>query len=115
MSCNCSARNKLVDISNTHAQFVAGMRCLATGDWIKLLECPDCGQLWRADEWDKYRPMYALKLNEAAGWESVDIDSLIKQRIVASHGGLDASICLAKDCKLHALKGRAYCVNHFYA
>lgn len=114
MQCSCGVRDDLVEISNDHAEFVAGMNCLATGDWVKLLVCLECAQLWRTDEWDKYQPMYALKLNSAEGWESVDIASAIKERMVRNHGGLDTSTCLAKDCTRLALKGRAYCVDHFY-
>jgi uncharacterized C2H2 Zn-finger protein len=93
---------------------VAGKPCLETGDWIKLLQCPACGQLWRTDEWDKYQTLYALKLNTPEGWKSVDMESPIKQRMMENHGGTDASTCLAQHCNRPALKGRAYCVDHFY-
>ncbi len=57
MQCTCNGQDNLVDISQRYTAFVAGMRCLATGDWIKLLQCPGCGQFWRADEWDKYQTL----------------------------------------------------------
>lgn len=114
MQCGCGGRSTLVDISQNHREFVAGMRCLATGDWIMLLQCPRCGQLWRTDEWDKYHTLYACKLSSPDGWESADVEALIKERMIENHGGLDTSLCLAKDCQRHALKTRAYCVDHFY-
>jgi len=114
MQCSCGSRGDLVEIGHHYAEFVAGLRCLEIGQWIKLLQCLDCGQFWRTDEWDKYQTLYALKLSSPKGWESVDIKSLIIERMVENHGGLDASFCLAKNCKLQALKGRAYCGQHFY-
>ncbi|MDX9677568.1 hypothetical protein ACIOVC_01665 [Pseudomonas neuropathica] len=114
MQCTCNGQDNLVDISQRYTAFVAGMRCLATGDWIKLLQCAGCGQLWRADEWDKYQTLYARKLDSPEGWESAEMETLIKLRMVENHGGLDTSACLAKDCQQPVLKGRAYCVDHFY-
>jgi len=114
MQCSCGDRSTLVEISRNYAEFVAGMRCLETGDWVKLLQCPACGQLWRTDEWDRYQALYACKLNSPAGWESTGIEALIKERIIENHGGLDTSSCLAKDCQQRALKGKAYCVDHLY-
>lgn len=114
MRCNCGRRRDLVEIGQSYTDFVAGMRCLETGDWVKLLQCPECGQLWRTDEWDKYQTLYAFKLSSPEGWESTDMKPMIKERIVENHGGLDTSYCLAKNCKQRALKGRAYCVDHFY-
>lgn len=114
MQCSCSGRSNLVEISPDYTEFVAGMRILETGDWIKLLQCPSCSQLWRTDEWDKYQTLYACKLRSPDGWKSTNMEALIKKRIFENHGGLDTSPCLAKDCKQHALKERAYCVDHFY-
>jgi len=114
MQCTCGGRRDLVEISQHYTEFVAGMHCLETGDWVKLLQCPGCDQLWRTDEWDKYQTLYACKLSSSEGWESIDIGTLIMERMVENHGGLDTSPCIAKDCKQHALKGRAYCGAHFY-
>lgn len=114
MVCRCSSQRALVEISQNYAEFVAGMRCLDTGDWIKLLQCAACGQLWRTDEWDKYQPLYALKLASSEGWKSIDMAPLIKERLLENHGGVDTSICLKQGCTQHALKGRAFCVDHFY-
>jgi hypothetical protein len=96
------------------AEFVAVMHSLETGDWIKLMQCSGCGQLWRIDEWDKYQTLYACKLRSPEEWQSIDREPLIKERMIENHGGLDSSHCLAKDCKQYALKGRAYCVDRFY-
>lgn len=113
MHCHCGDRRDLIDISQNHAEFVEGMRCLATADWIKLLQCPECAQLWRTDEWDKYETLYALKINRLEGWEEADMESLIKERMVENHGW-DSSTCLAKECQRLALTGKAYCADHFY-
>jgi len=114
MQCSCGGRSDLVEVGQYYTEFVAGMRCLDTGDWVKLLQCPGCGQLWRTDAWDKYQTLYALKLSSLEDWESVNMETLIKARMVENHGGLATSPCLAMGCKQFALKGRAYCVDHFY-
>lgn len=114
MQCSCGERSDFVEISQDFTEFVAGMPILETGDWIKLLQCPSCSQLWRTDEWDKYQTLYACKLRSAEGWKSIDMEALIKRRMVENHGGLDTFPCFAKGCKQHALKERAYCVDHFY-
>jgi len=114
MQCSCDDSSALVDISQTYTEFVAGMLILETGDWVKLLRCSGCGQLWRTDEYDKYQTLYAYKLATREGWKSTDMKPLIKERILESHGCLDTSQCLAKDCKQPGLKGRAYCIDHFY-
>ena len=113
--CRCKSRRELVEIGQDYSGFVAGMRCVDTGNWVKLLECSGCGQLWHTDEWDKYQALYACKLSSPVEWESADIASLIKERIVENHGGVDTSTCMAQGCTQHALKTRAYCVDHFYA
>lgn len=114
MQCSCDDNSALVDISQTYTEFVAGKVTLENGDWVKLLQCPDCSQLWRTDGYDKYQTMYAYKLSVREGWKSTDMKSLIKERILENHGGVETSHCLAKDCKQAALKGRAYCVEHYY-
>jgi len=114
MQCSCDDRKDLVEIGQNYTEFVASMRCLETGEWVKLLQCSECGQFWRTDEWDKYQALYAVKLSLPEGWKSTDMESLIKKRIVENHGGLDISLCLAKDCKQLVLKGKAYCVDHYY-
>lgn len=114
MECGCGGRSTLVEISQNYTEFVTGMRCLETGDWVKLLQCQKCSQLWRTDEWDKYQTLYACKVSSRDDWESADIEALIKERMIENHGGLDTSLCLAKDCQQQAIKGRAYCADHFY-
>lgn len=114
MQCSCGDIGDLVEIGHNYTEFVAGKRCLERGDWVKLLQCSCCGQLWRTDEWDKYQTLYACKLSSPDDWKSTHMEPLIKERILENHRGLDTSTCLAKDCEQHALKGRAYCVDHFY-
>jgi hypothetical protein len=114
MRCSCDGKRDLVEIGHCYAEFVAGLHCLEIGNWVKLLQCLECGQFWRTDEWDKYQAQYALKLSSPTDWESVDMASLIKGRMIENHGGLDSPVCLAKDCQAHALKGRAYCIDHLY-
>lgn len=114
-TCNCASFGELVDISNDYRRFVDPLRLLDSGDWIKLMQCPACEQHWRVDEWDKYQTLYALKLASPTGWQQIDTAPVIKQRMLENHHGVDHVTCLAAGCALLALKGRAYCVDHFYA
>src|SRR5450830_1005187 len=110
MQCSCDNKPDLIEIGQNYTEFVSGMRHLEAGDWVKLLQCVACGQLWRTDEWDKYQTPYACKLVSREEWKSTDVESLIKESMVKNHGGLDTSLCLANNCQQYALKGRAYCV-----
>jgi len=67
MQCSCGSRRDLVEISHNYAEFVAGLRCLEIGQWIKLLQCLDCGQFWRTDEWDKYAYPVCVEVEFAKG------------------------------------------------
>ena len=114
MSCSCAHYETLVDITNNHTEFVNNFDFIEYGDWVKLMRCQSCGQLWKVDEWDKYQALYAQKISELETWKAVDSATLVKERMIKNRGGLDANRCLWKECSLKAVKGNAYCVNHLY-
>lgn len=114
MSCCCRQQETIVDVTKDYSGFVSKLGALEFGDWVKLMRCPECGQLWKVDEWDKYQTLYALKVPSNEGWKKIDSTPLIKERMVRNRGGLESSKCMWDQCSLNAVKGSAYCVNHLY-
>jgi hypothetical protein len=104
----------LVDITNNHSAFQNTLNEVALGNWVKLMECPKCGQLWKVDEWDKYQVLYAVKVPAKEDWENFDSESLIKEKMVVNRGGLTESKCIWVGCKKIQVKGSAYCIDHLY-
>ncbi len=78
------------------------------------MQCPDCNQLYKTEEWDKYQTCYAVKIDSQEAWQIVDTDALIKERIVLQAGGLLPESCLRSGCNQQQVKGRVYCVHHLY-
>src|SRR2546426_7991411 len=104
MRCSCSQQEALVDITNSHSEFTGNLNVIEFGNWVKLMQCPDCGQLWRVEEWDKYQTLYALKVASNVGWEKIDSTRLIKERMVRNRGGLENSKCMWEKCSLNGVK-----------
>jgi len=111
--CNCTKQMELVDITSHYKDFQNNLILLDRDNWVKLMECSTCKQLWRIDEWDKHT-LYAVKLPIQSGWESFDSKSLIKEKMVMNHGGLSKNKCIWSGCNNMQLKGIAYCINHLY-
>jgi len=112
--CNCKQQPELVDISNNQTDFKGRLHQLEVGNWVLLMSCPDCKQLWKVDEWDKYRTCYAVKVPSQENWEAYDSESLVKEQIIKNHGGLTSDECLSAGCNLKQVKSSAFCVNHLY-
>ena len=113
--CNCQQQSDLVEISNYHSEFKARLSKLEVGNWVLLMSCTDCKQLWKVDEWDKYQNCYAVKIPSRKNWEAFDSESLIKELMIKNRGGLTDSECLSSGCSVNQVKGSAYCVNHLYS
>jgi hypothetical protein len=78
MNCCCKQQAELIDLEDAPRGFEASLIKKDIGNWVYLMECPECGQLWRIDIWDKYKTQFAFKLPAVEGWESVDIIPLQK-------------------------------------
>lgn len=113
--CSCQDYSVLIDITQQHAAFKAKLTLLDIGDWVLLMQCPDCQQLYKVDEWDKYQTCYAVKLPLADNWTAFDSESLIKAQIVKQRGGLSEQLCIYAGCHTQQINGSAYCVDHLYA
>ena len=112
--CQCREAPALVDLSEQGKELVAGLSQLEIGDWVYLMKCPVCGQLWRVDEWDKYQPQYAVKLPGIENWKAFDAVPLIKQKIIENRGGVLEKSCMWRNCEEKQVNGSAFCVNHLY-
>ncbi len=108
-------QSELVDISNSHTEFKSNLDLLETGDWVFLMQCQECCQLWRVDAWDKYQQPYAVKISDQESWEKFDSTVLIKEKIIINRGGLTSEQCLWSGCSLKQVNGSAYCVNHLWS
>jgi len=86
--CNCKVQPTLIDISNNHSGFKSKFIQLDVGNWVLLMQCPDCKQLYKVDERDKYQTCYAVKIPSSENWEAFDSETLIKEKIVQNRGGL---------------------------
>lgn len=113
--CKCIDKPVLVDISNEHSAFKSSLEKLEVGNWVLLMKCPECKQLWKIDEWDKYQVSYAVKIPSQENWEDFDSEALIKQVMIENRGGLENQKCMQSGCYINQVKGSAYCVNHLYA
>lgn len=78
------------------------------------MQCPDCNQLYKTEQWDKYQTCYAVKTGSQDAWRSLDTEALIKELIVLRAGGLLPEFCLQSGCDQQQVRGRAYCVYHLY-
>jgi hypothetical protein len=114
MVCVCINLENLVDITNDHKEFTNRFDCVDIGDWVRLMRCPNCGQLWKVDEWDKYQTLYAQKIFSIETWKTIDHVSLIKEQMIKNRGGIEENKCLWKECDRYAVKSCAYCVDHLY-
>lgn len=112
--CNCKELPTLVEISNSYVDFKLNLNSLEVGDWVHLMECQDCSQLWKLDEWDKYQNCYAVKLPTKEGWQQFDSESLIKEKMLENRGGVTNQNCIWANCNLNQVKGSAYCINHLW-
>ena len=80
--CNCKEQPILIDISNNYSDFKSKLNQLEVGNWVLLMQCPDCNQFYKVDEWDKYQTCYAVKIPSSENWESFDSESIIKEQMV---------------------------------
>ena len=83
-------------------------------DWkkdagVKLVKCPECGQHWQLDQWDKYHSGLAVKIQAPESWGQYDDKNVRIAYLVKRRGGLSEQICAWQGCTNKALTGLAYC------
>ncbi|TEW47648.1 metal-binding protein [Psychromonas algicola] len=111
--CDCNEQENVIDITNNHKAFQNGLIALDFGNWEKLMECSECGQLWKVSEFEKYQTLYAVKVPDLNDWEDVG-DALIKEKIVQDRGGITEQECMFSGCEHKQVKDSAYCIDHLY-
>lgn len=79
------------------------------------MQCPECNQLYKTEEWDKDQTCYSVKTDSQEAWQSLDTDSLIKERMVRQAGGLRPESCLRSDYDQQQVKGKANCFHNLYS
>ena len=115
MQCSCSEMPLLIDVSNASKGFEESLKEIERADWVRLMKCPLCRQLWRVDVWDKYQSQFAVKIFDIEGWANVDTTSLQKTVLLESRGGLQESgTCIRAGCPKKPVKGVVYFIDHLY-
>lgn len=112
--CNCENFGGLVEISNSYSEFTKSLEPIAYGNWVKLMKCSLCSQLWVVEEWDKYQSIHAAKIGSELNWESFNYQAQIKEKMIENRGGLSESKCLHAGCSNKQVKTSFYCVHHLY-
>ena len=113
MWCNCSKLPEIVKLED-HPRINRGKQ-IDSGDWVRLVRCPRCSQLWSVDEWDKYQIRFAIKIPCREGWREFDSTPLRKEYLIRSCGGLTDERCIFVNCDQPRVRGVVYCADHLYA
>lgn len=112
MSCKCSQLPDIVKLDDHPA--IGRFDELETGDWVRLVRCPHCGQLWSVDEGDKYQTQLAVRIPKNEGWRELDTTPLRRRYLIQSRGGLTDEKCIWLGCEQRRVRGVVYCVDHLY-
>ena len=91
--CQCSQLPEIVRLDD-YPSIRRDSDELESGDWLQLVCCRTCGQLWSVDEWDKYQRQFAIKIPRREGWREFDTMPLHREFLVRSHGGLMDEQCI---------------------
>ena len=113
--CNCQQHSVLMDITQCYSSFTEEFLEVEIGDWVSLQKCQNCGQHWRVNAWDKLQTQYALKVSSVENWEAINMEPLIKEKMITNRGGLTSDSCMWFDCNSKQVKGSAFCVDHLYS
>lgn len=113
MPCQCSQLTTIVRLDD-FPRFGSGLEELETGDWVRLVRCRECGQLWWLDEWDKYQRQFAIKIPQRNGWRDFDTTPLRQEFLVRSRGGLTNERCIWAGCDGRRVRGVVYCADHLF-
>jgi len=112
MPCECSQLSDIVKLDDQST--IGGFEELEMGDWVRLVRCPRCGQLWSVDEWDKYQTRFAVRILQREGWREFDAMPSRRQYLIQSRGGLTDEKCIRLGCEQRRVRGVVYCADHLY-
>ena len=112
--CNCKEQPALIGVSNNYVDFNSTLNQLDVGNGVLLMSCPDCNQLWRVSEGDKYEACYAEKISTPDNWEAFDSVPRIKAKMIEDRGGLTERYCMWSKCDKKQVKGDTLCIDHLW-
>jgi hypothetical protein len=112
--CPCKNLGTVAKVTD-HQSFFKSLNEIEIGNWVRLMECNSCSQLWAVKEWDKYQIQLATKIPLAnrTTWQEANTEGE-KEFLIKSRGGLTSEICAWARCGKPCVVGVAYCVDHLY-
>jgi hypothetical protein len=117
MKCKCSSLPDLFYLAEGPQGFEKGLTKLDAKDWMKFLECPECGDLWAVDEkdiMDKRFLEVVCRIKSRDEWPTTIPTQKRKQLLLASRGSTTDQKCVWKDCDKNQVKGVFLCIDHLY-
>jgi hypothetical protein len=112
MPCECSQLPNILKVDGHPA--IGRFEELDTGNWVRLVRCPACGQLWSVDEWDKFQTQFAIKVPQREGWREFDTMPLRRHYVIEARGGTTDEKCIWSGCEQRRVRGVVYCGDHLY-
>ena len=114
--CKCDSLPEFLKADKTNPYFKGFNRIDVKDDaWVKLIKCPDCGQCWQIDEWDKYQTGLAIKIQHPKVWKHFDDKKIRLEFLVQTRDGLSEIKCAWIGCNNIAIRGLAYCPSCSYS
>src|ERR1700756_5578228 len=104
MPCCCSQLPEIIRLED-YPNIGKDSDELEGGNWVRLVRCRSCGQLWSLDECDKYQRQFAIKIARQDGWQQFDTTQLRKNFLVKSRGGLADEKCIMQGCNGQRVRG----------
>lgn len=114
MKCKCYSLSEVFYIDQGPNGFEKNLKQLDVENWMRLYQCPECGQLWAIDEWDKYSWQVVSKVTEIEGWADDQREKERKNLLLTERGGTTEEKCVWAGCNARAVKGVAYCLEHLW-
>lgn len=104
-----------VEKVDSYPSFFKELKEIEVGNWVHLMQCEYCGQLWAVAEWDKYQTQLATKVTPSrrSTWQEANVEGE-KELLIRSRGGLTSEPCAWARCGKSRIVGVAYCVYHLY-
>lgn len=114
MKCKCQKLADLFYIDQGPRGFEKKLKEVDAKNWMRLCECPSCGQLWAIDEWDKYSWQVVSRVSDQTNWADSERVNERKELLLKERGGTTDDECQWAGCEGKRVKGVAYCLEHLW-
>ena len=114
MNCKCQKLGDVFYLDQAPRGFEKKLKEVDAKDWMRLYECPYCGQLWAIDEWDKYSWQVVSKVADKNGWANDQREKERKELLLSERGGTTQQECIWAGCSGKTVKGVVYCLEHLW-